>query len=68
MTAAVSVDYFGVKSCGCVTAWASGKHSTPREVRDFYRSMADTGREVRLGNLKDMQPDTCTCEPSSDPA
>ena len=42
------LDYFGVQpECGCVTAWCSATFSSPKDVRDFYKSMADTGREVR---------------------
>lgn len=41
-------DYWGIRpSCGCITAWMAGDGVTPAEVREFYRNMADTGREVR---------------------
>src|SRR4051794_32669057 len=45
------LDYVGVRSCGCITAWLSGDHVSQAEVRDFYRSMADSGREVRRMTL-----------------
>ena len=44
----VQLDYFGVHpECGCISAWMSAGYSTQAQIRDFYRSMADTGREVR---------------------
>jgi hypothetical protein len=49
------LDYLGVRPCGCMTAWMSGDHVTKAEVRDFYRSMADTGREVRRMSLDDAK-------------
>lgn len=48
VTQSETLDYFGVVPvCGCLTAWMSGSHSTPREVREFYANMAKTGRDVR---------------------
>lgn len=45
-------DLIGVHpGCGCVSAWMSREHSTPDQIREFYESMADTGREVRFANV-----------------
>ena len=49
------LDYVGVRQpCGCITAWASAKHSTRREIQAFYSDMARTGREVRRAPLEDV--------------
>lgn len=38
----------GISDCGCVTAALSlSSAPTKKELREFYQSMADTGREVR---------------------
>jgi hypothetical protein len=52
----------GVRSCGCATAWMSLEHATKREVREFYRDMADTGRDVRSVRLDDVRDQICRCE------
>jgi hypothetical protein len=48
-------DLAGVRSCGCITAAMVVKfppgqeyaNATVKEVREFYASMAESGREVR---------------------
>jgi hypothetical protein len=43
----VGMSYIGVLPCGCITAAMIDRDLTKRELRGFYRDMADTGREVR---------------------
>jgi pyridoxine/pyridoxamine 5'-phosphate oxidase len=43
------LDYYGVRPCGCATAWMSAKSATKKEVRAFERTMAETGRTVERG-------------------
>lgn len=40
------LDYYGVKPCGCATAWMSGECATAAEGRKFERDMEKTGRRV----------------------
>lgn len=40
------LDYYGVKPCGCVTAWMSVDHASKADVRRFEKDMAASDRVV----------------------
>jgi hypothetical protein len=54
--------FAGVRECGCVTAALSAEWATQTDVREFYREMADSGREVRrMSTVELRQKLTLSC-------
>lgn len=45
----------GVRRCGCITAAMVEDYASKKDVRDFYRDMADTDREVRRMSVEETR-------------